>query len=76
MNANVDIRAGGVEHVLVIPEAAISKKDGKSFVNLVTSEKKKKYKEVEVQTGFVGDNNLTQVISGLKEGDKVAFTKN
>jgi macrolide-specific efflux system membrane fusion protein len=74
MNANIDVSAGGATNVLAIPNVLIIKKDGKTFVNVITDEKKKKYKEVEVKTGFIGDSNLVEIVSGLKEGDKVAFT--
>jgi RND family efflux transporter MFP subunit len=74
MNANIDVSAGGATNVLAISNVLIIKKDGKTFVNVITDEKKKKYKEVEVKTGFVGDSNLVEIVSGLKEGDKVAFT--
>jgi HlyD family secretion protein len=75
MNANIDVLAGGAKGVLAIPNAAVMKKEGKSFVNVVTDENKKKYAEREVQTGFVGDNNLVEIVSGLKEGEKIALLK-
>ncbi len=75
MNANIDVSAGGISHALTIPAVAVTKKDGKSFVNVVTDEKKKKYTEREVQTGFVGDNNLVEITGGLAVDEKVALIK-
>ncbi len=73
MNANIDVLAGEVVHTLSIPNAAVTQKGGKYFVKIIIDEKNKKYEEREVQTGFIGDNNLVEIISGLKEGDKVAL---
>jgi HlyD family secretion protein len=76
MNANIDVYAGGVNHVLSIPSVAVMKEDGKSFVNLITDKKNQKYKKIEVSTGFIGDSNLIEITSGLNEGDKVALMLN
>lgn len=76
MNANIDVLSGEAKNVLTIPFAAVTKKDGKSFVNVITDEKKKKYMEREVQTGFLGDNNLVEIISGLNQGEKIALIAN
>src|SRR3989338_2207263 len=73
MNANIDVWAGGVSNVLAIPNIAVTQKDGKFFVKVVTDEKKKKYEEREVRTGFVGDSNLVKIISGLVQGEKIAL---
>ncbi|OGI60913.1 hypothetical protein A2641_00810 [Candidatus Nomurabacteria bacterium RIFCSPHIGHO2_01_FULL_37_25] len=75
MNANIDILAGQVSNVLAIPYIAINKKDGKYFVDFITNEKNKKYEDREVQIGFLGDNNLVEITSGLKADDKVALRK-
>ena len=75
MNANIDVLAGEMKGVLSIPYAAVTKKDGKSFVNVLTDEKKKKYTEREIQTGFVGDNNLVEITSGLSANEKIALIK-
>lgn len=73
MNANIDVLAGESKNVLVIPDIAIKKRDGKSFVSIVVDEKKKKYQKREVQAGFIGDNNLIEIVSGLKQGDWVVL---
>ncbi len=73
MNANIDVRAGYVTHVLAIPNIALTKKDGRNFVNVFTDEKNKKSEEREVRAGFLGDNNLVEIVSGLTEGDRVAL---
>ncbi len=75
MNANIDILSGEMKNVLAIPLAAVTSKDGKSFVNVVTNEKKKSYTSKDVEIGFVGDNNLVEIKSGLKLGEKVVLLK-
>lgn len=75
MNANITVVAGTKDHVLVIPYSAVTKKDGKTFVSVVTNEKKKKSEEREVGTGFIGDNNLVEIVSGLIEGETIILSK-
>jgi len=76
MNANIDVLAGGVKNVLAIPNIFVVKKDNKSFVNVVTNEKNKSYISKEIKTGFLGDNNLIEIVSGLVMDEKVALIKN
>lgn len=70
MNANMTILASETPNVIAIPKAAIKNEDGKSFVNVVTNEKRKKYEAREITTGASGDGNLVEVVSGLTEGEK------
>lgn len=53
--------------VIAIPLASINRKDNKLFVKIV---KDKKLTEVEVKTG-ISDFEYIEIISGLKEGDKI-----
>ena len=48
-------------------------KNNKTYANLITDKKRKKYKEVEVTTGLVGDGNLIEIISGLSDGQDIAI---
>ncbi len=73
MNANIEVLAGEAKNVLSIPAVAIKEKDGKSFVQVLVD--KKAYEEREVITGFKGDSNLIEIISGLSEGEEVALNK-
>ncbi len=73
MNANITVLAGEIKDVLAIPNVSIIKRDGKSFVNIITDADDKKYEEREVTTGFLADNNLVEITSGLSVGDRVAF---
>lgn len=75
MNANINIEAGSKQNVLAIPGAAITKENGKSFVNFVTNEKKEKYEKREIVTGFVSDGNMVEIVSGLNVGDHIIFVQ-
>ena len=69
MFATVRIQAQRKEEVLRIPTAAILH-SGKRQLVFITSEIGK-YQAREIVTGLVGDGHLTEVISGLSQGDTV-----
>jgi RND family efflux transporter MFP subunit len=73
MNSEVSIVTLNKANVFSIPKAAITERDGKSYVFVVTNEKSKKYKEVEVSTGLVGDGNMIEILSGVTNADYVAI---
>jgi len=75
MNANIDVLAGEVKNVLSIPYAAVSQESGQSFVNVLIDPKKKSYERRNVQTGFIGDNNLVEIVSGLNQDEKIVLIK-
>lgn len=75
MNANLTILVSKDVGVLVVPGLAVSTHGGKSYVNLVTDAKHKKYIEHEVVTGATGDGNLIEIKSGLTEGNSIALIK-
>ncbi|MHC5038674.1 MAG: efflux RND transporter periplasmic adaptor subunit [Planctomycetota bacterium] len=68
MTANVEIVTEKKEDILTVPAEAITKKDGKPFVEVVgpgeTTE------EREVETG-ISNGTRTEIVSGLKEGETV-----
>lgn len=37
----------------------------------MTNTKNKKWKEVKIETGMEGDGGMTEIISGLTEGDEI-----
>lgn len=72
MTANMTILVGEKNNILTIPARAILKDGtGKKTVRLVTNSKTKTYKEVEITTGMEGDGGLTEINSGLMEGDEI-----
>ncbi|MBZ2175129.1 efflux RND transporter periplasmic adaptor subunit [Schnuerera sp. xch1] len=69
-STNTRIVTNEVKDKLIIPKNSIKKLKGKDVVYLY---KDGVVKEVEIETGItVGEN--TEVVSGLKEGDKIAVT--
>lgn len=68
MTANVDIITSLKSNVLAIPSRAVIENDRKRFVRVPL---KKGYKLVEVSVGLKGSDGYIEILSGLKEGDKV-----
>lgn len=71
MTSNMTIMVAEKKAVLAIPSSSVVNKDNKRFVKVVDDPKTKTYHEVEVQTGLEADGGLTEVISGLTEGQEV-----
>lgn len=68
MTADIVIKTASKENVLLLPEAAVEKRDGKEFV-LVYKDKQKE--EREIKTGLLGSDGNVEVLSGLEVGEKV-----
>jgi len=68
MTADLVIRTALRENVLVIPEDAIQKKDGKKIVEVF---KNGDIKDREIEIGLQGSNYLVEITSGLEEGEEV-----
>jgi HlyD family secretion protein len=73
MTANAEVILNEYPNSLIIPETAVIY-DAKrqSFVNLVDPGTKEGYRRIPVKLG-VGNGTKTQVLSGLKEGDKIVL---
>ncbi len=76
MTANMSIVTAEIPDVLVVPARTVEKTPEGQFVNLITKEKRGKYKtqKVSVTTGVKGDGDIIEIKSGLKEGDRVLWT--
>jgi HlyD family secretion protein len=71
MTANMTIKIKEKDHVLAVPSRAILvNKEGVKSIRIVTNTKTKKYKESTITTGIEGDGGLTEVTSGLLEGEE------
>jgi len=68
MTANLIITTDSRENVLILPQRAVTEKEGKKLVKIPEN---KGYKEVEVETGLRGSQGEIEIISGLKQGDIV-----
>jgi RND family efflux transporter MFP subunit len=68
-SANLDVVTASKQNVLAVPISAITTlANGTSYVELVGTDGKTQ--RVEVKTGITG-NTFTEIVSGLKEGDKI-----
>ena len=68
MTANTDVSGEKRENALFIPGRTISGKGASKTVNLIDGETTR---EVAIETGLRGSNGDVEILSGLKEGDKV-----
>jgi HlyD family secretion protein len=69
MTADLIIKVASKENVLVVPEDAITKKNGIVTVQVLEGDE---LKEREIKIGLEGSDYLVEVVSGLKEGDEVS----
>lgn len=68
MTANVDIITETKENVLAVPQGAVLTKNGQKLVRILEG---RDIEEVKVETGIRGSRGEIEILSGLKEGDKV-----
>ncbi len=68
MTADIIIITDSKEDALIIPRRAVIEKEGKSMVRIPVNGD---FQEIEVETGLVGSDGNIEIISGLKEDDKV-----
>lgn len=76
MTANLDILTGQKNNVLAIPSRSVYSIDNVRHVKLVDEKDPKKNIEVKVETGIRGSDGYVEIISGLKEGDKIVASPN
>lgn len=72
MTATSNIKIAEAKNVILAPTTAIHKKNGKNYVNVLTSEKKVVEKEVELG---INDDLNTEIKSGLSEGDEIVLNQ-
>jgi hypothetical protein len=71
MTANVGILIGEKQQVVQVPAEYIKtdKVRRKQYIQIVDSENKNKTIEREITTGLRGSDGMTEVISGVSEGE-------
>jgi HlyD family secretion protein len=71
MTANMTILVAQKNNAIAVPSTAIINKNNNQYVRIITNDKTKTYKEVQVQTGLQADGGLVEIISGLTEGQEI-----
>ncbi len=71
MTANMTILVASTTNVLAVPSSAIINQSNGQYVKVIDDSKKNTYHLVEVKTGLEADGGLTEIISGLSEGQKI-----
>jgi len=75
MTADVDVKIEGVENAVIIPVEALRQTSAISYVFTTYDEETKQYGGmVEVTTGMQNDSYV-EILTGLKVGDTVCYTK-
>lgn len=69
MTANIDILTNKREHALSVPTRAITTSDGKQTVDVENPDKT--IRTISVTVGMKSSDGKTEIVSGLKEGDRV-----
>ncbi|MCC6563257.1 efflux RND transporter periplasmic adaptor subunit [Candidatus Uhrbacteria bacterium] len=72
MTANLIVKTGERENVLVVPTRALRERDGQRYVRVLEN---KQPKEVNVELGLRGDEGRTEVVSGVTEGQIVVISE-
>ncbi len=73
MTANVKIISHEKDGVLRIPARSVINSGGRKVVRIVEPDNKN-YNEVEVTTGLKGSDGMIEVLSGVREGEKVVIS--
>lgn len=68
MTADLIIKTESRENVLIIPEDALQKRDGKQIVEVF---KDGISEDREIEVGLFGSDGMVEVISGIEEGEKL-----
>lgn len=70
MTANLDIKTNERKNVLIIPTRAVVLEGNEKSTRLVNQDGKD-FSSIPLKVGLKGSDGMTEVISGLREGDKV-----
>lgn len=71
MTANITVTTARKASVLAVPSRAVISRESKKFVRVITDTQTKTHAEVVVSVGLEADGGLTEVLSGLTEGQEV-----
>ena len=73
MSTDIDILTAEKKDVLAVSNQAIKNEDGKRYVEIleIDADQQKTVKRADVKAGLRGDSGLTEIVSGLSEGEEV-----
>lgn len=72
MSTDIDILTAEKKNVLAVSNQAIKNDEGNRYVEILdVKDEQKTTKRVDVKIGLRGDNGMTEIISGLNEGEEV-----
>jgi len=75
MNCTIYYKVAQKDNVLIVPKGVIEKEGDKKLVTILADAKEKTVEKREIQTGLEGDEGMVEVISGIKDGDRIATEK-
>jgi len=73
MSADIDVFTDKKENVLFIPERAVKTESSQKYVEVLKEDNTTERKDV--VTGMKGDDGVVEIVSGVKEGEKVVTLK-
>lgn len=76
MTANLDILTMQKNNVLAVPSRSVYAINGNKYVKLVDSVDQTKYIQTKVITGTRSVDGYIEIVSGLKDGDKIVASPN
>jgi HlyD family secretion protein len=71
MTANITVKTGSREDVLVVPGRAVSLEGGANYVTILVDETTNETEKRSVTVGLRGSDGNIEIIEGLSEGEKV-----
>ena len=74
MSADVSVRIDGTEDVLMVPTDAIHRTSAIAYVYTAYNEETKEYGGARTVTLGISNNEYTEIVSGLSEGETVYYT--
>jgi len=72
LTANIDILSARKDNVLFAPTRDIIGQNGKKYLRVIIDLKKLKTQDIEIQTGLVGSDGRTEIVSGISEGTAIS----
>ncbi len=73
MSADIDVMISERDQVLAVPYRALGREGGRTYVEVAQSSILSERRFIEI--GVEGDDGLTEVLSGLREGEQIIVSK-